>query len=427
MRFDNLADWLRWQETLHPSAIELGLDRVAAVWAGLAGDWPVPPVITIAGTNGKGSCAAMLEAIYAAAGYRTACYTSPHLLRYNERIRIDGEEIGDAELCAAFARVDAARGDTSLTYFEFGTLAALDLFARARPDVAILEVGLGGRLDAVNIIDPDVALITTIGMDHMAWLGDSLEAIAAEKAGILRTGRPAVIGHRQPARAITERAEALGSPLSVLGRDFDWERDGAGWRWRGPRGRAVALPTPAMRGVYQLDNAAAVLMALDRLSGRLPVPVSAQRQGLQRARVPGRFQVIPGAPTWLLDVAHNAPAAEALAQALTSFTCAGRLHAVLGVMRDKDAAAIALPVAARVVSWHLGQAAGERALPAEELRLRLAQAGIGSELTAYPGLEQALAGASAAAAPDDAVLVFGSFTTVEAALRWFGDPNHAHG
>lgn len=422
MRFDNLADWLRWQETLHPSAIELGLDRVAAVWARLDVGWPARPVVTIAGTNGKGSCAAMLEAIYAAAGYRTTCYTSPHLLGYNERIRIDGEAIGDAELCAAFARVDAARGDTSLTYFEFGTLAALDLFARARPDVAILEVGLGGRLDAVNIVDPDVALITTIGWDHMAWLGDSLEAIATEKAGILRAGRPAVIGHREPARAITERAEALGSPLAVLGRDFDWERAGAGWRWLGPDGRRLELPLPAMRGAYQLDNAAAVLMVIERLRERLPMPMSALRLGLQRATVAGRFQVVAGDPAWVLDVAHNAPAAEVLAQTLAAFPCSGRLHAVLGVMRDKDAAAIARPVASRVATWHLGQAPGERALPAAELRVCLTQAGIARPLTAYPTLEAALDGAAAAAAPGDAVLVFGSFTTVEAALRRLADP-----
>lgn len=423
MRFDNLPDWLSWQETLHPSAIELGLERVAGVWARLAAGWPAPPVITIAGTNGKGSCAAMLEAIYAAAGYRTACYTSPHLLRYNERIRIDGAEVGDADLCAAFARVDAARGETSLTYFEFGTLAALDLFARARPDVAILEVGLGGRLDAVNIIDPDVALVTTIGWDHMAWLGDSLEAIAAEKAGILRAGRPAVIGHRDPARSITERAEALGSPLALLGREFDWERGAAGWRWLGPDGRRLGLPLPGMRGAYQLDNAAAVLMVTERLRARLPVPASALRLGLQRARVAGRFQVVPGDPVWLLDVAHNAPAAEVLADNLAAFPCAGRLHAVLGVMRDKDAAAIARPVAPRVASWHLGQAPGERALPAEALRACLIQAGIDLPLTACPTLEAALASAAAAAAPGDAILVFGSFTTVEAALRRLGDPS----
>jgi dihydrofolate synthase/folylpolyglutamate synthase len=427
MRFDNLVDWLDWQETLHPSAIELGLERVAGVWGRLAARWPAPPVITIAGTNGKGSCAAMLEAILLAAGYRTACYTSPHLLRYNERIRIDGAEVGDGELCAAFARVDDARGGTSLTYFEFGTLAALDLFARARPDVAILEVGLGGRLDAVNIIDPDIALITTIGWDHTAWLGDSLEAIAAEKAGILRAGRPAVIGHRQPARAITERAKTLGSPLWVLGRDFDWERDGPGWSWSGPAGRPIPLPFPAMRGAYQFDNAAAVLMVLDRLRDRLHVSVSALREGLQRARVPGRFQVVAGDPTWLLDVAHNAPAAEVLAQTLAAFPCPGRLHAVLGVMRDKDAAAIARPVAPRVATWHLGQAPGERSLPAEALRACLAKAGIGPQLSAYLTLQAALDGAAAASAPGDAILVFGSFTTVEAALRRLEDPRGPSG
>jgi dihydrofolate synthase/folylpolyglutamate synthase len=243
----------------------------------------------------------------------------------------------------------------------------------------------------------------------------------------LRAGRPAVIGHRQPARAIAERAKTLGSPLWVLGRDFDWERDGPGWSWSGPAGRPIPLPFPAMRGAYQFDNAAAVLMVLDRLRDRLPVSVSALREGLQRARVPGRFQVVAGDPTWLLDVAHNAPAAEVLAQTLAAFPCPGRLHAVLGVMRDKDAAAIARPVAPRVATWHLGQAPGERALPAEALRTCLVQAGIGPQLSAYLTLQAALDGAAAASAPGDAILVFGSFTTVEAALRRLEDPRGPSG
>jgi dihydrofolate synthase/folylpolyglutamate synthase len=412
----DLGAWLRWQETLHPSKIDLGLERVAAVWVRLGPERLPFPVVTIAGTNGKGSCAAMLEAIYRAAGYRTACYTSPHLLRYNERIRLDGQNVEDEALCAAFARVDAARGATTLTYFEFGTLAAADLFVRAAPDIAILEVGLGGRLDAVNLFDPDVALITTIGRDHTAWLGESLDEIAREKGGILRAARPAVIGHRAPARTLIERGEDLGSRLLVLGRDFDWERDGAGWRWKGPA-PIVGLPAPALRGAFQYDNAAAAIMAVSCLSDRLPVAVGNLRQGLQRARPPGRFQVLPGEPTWILDVAHNAQAAESLAANLAAFPCHGRLIAVLGMLRDKEPAAVVAPLAERVAAWHLGQAADPRAISAGELRDALAGFARSAEMHAHTTIEVALDEAVRSAGPGDCILAFGSFTTVEAALK----------
>lgn len=418
MRFDNLDAWLRWQETLHPRVIEFGLERVAAVWSRLGPARLRFPVVAIAGTNGKGSCAALLEAVYRAAGYRTGCYTSPHLLRYNERIRLDGREVEDAALCAAFARVDAARRDTSLTYFEFGTLAALDLFALAEPDLAILEVGLGGRLDAVNLIDADVALVTTIGRDHTAWLGETPAEIAFEKAGIFRPGRSAVVGHRAPSPALLERAAGLGTRLHILGRDFDWEHAGAGWRWRGPGLSPGLLPAPALRGEFQYDNAAAVLMTVSCLGAHLP-PVSAGhlQQGLQGVRIAGRFQVLPGEVTWILDVAHNAQAAESLAASLAAFRCPGRVHAVLGVLRDKEPAAIAAPLAAAVASWHLGQAQDPRALAATDLRAALGGVDLGADVHLYVSLEEALAGAAATAGCGDCVLAFGSFTTVAAALR----------
>lgn len=321
MRFDDLQGWLSWQETLHPTSIDLGLERVAAVWARLCPE-PVPfAVITIAGTNGKGSCATMLESIYRAAGIRTGCYTSPHLLRYNERIRLDGKALADAALCAAFERVDEARGESTLTYFEIGTLAALDLFVRSAPELVILEVGLGGRLDAVNILDPDVAVVTTIGLDHTAWLGETLDEIAAEKAGIFRHGRPAVVGHRAPSSSLIERAHRLGCDLLVLGRDFDWQEEGRTWRWTGPERSWSGLPAPALRGTFQRDNAATVLMAVSRLDHLLPVSGDGLRSGLRRASLAGRFQVIPGEVTWILDVAHNAQAAQSLAESLRSFQC----------------------------------------------------------------------------------------------------------
>jgi len=419
MRFDDLQGWLRWQQTLHPTAIELGLERVTAVWSQLHRGPVSFPVISIAGTNGKGSCATMLESIYRAAGYRTACYTSPHLLRYNERIRLDGWEIDEAALCAAFERVDRARGDSTLTFFEFGTLAALDLFVAAAPDVAILEVGLGGRLDAVNILDPDVSVVTTIGLDHTDWLGDSLEEIAAEKAGIFRPGRPAVVGHRLPYRTLIERSDRLGCDLLVLGRDFDWAHEGPGWRWRGPGREWLGLPEPQLRGTFQRDNASAALMAISCLNPRLPVAVEHLRIGLRRARLDGRFQVVHGAvATWILDVAHNAQAAEALAANLRAFGCIGHLYAVLGVLKDRDPKAIAGPLVGQVEGWYLGQSADPRALPAAHLSREMAGIETDRDLACFEDITEALQAAEERAGEDDCILVLGSFTTVEAALRW---------
>jgi len=417
MRFDDLQSWLSWLETLHSSGVELGLERIAAVWSRLQRDPVACPVITIAGTNGKGSCATMLESIYRAAGYRTACYTSPHLLRYNERIRLDGLAIRDAALCAAFERVDRARGASILSYFEFGTLAALDLFVRAQPDVAILEVGLGGRLDAVNILDPDVAVMTTIGMDHTAWLGDTLDQIAAEKAGIFRPHRPAIVGHRTPSRALLERSETFDCNLFVLGRDFDWEDAGPTWRWSGPELVWAGLPAPALRGIFQRDNAATVLMAVACLNPRLPVVPPHLGLGLQQAHLPGRFQIVPGAVTWLLDVAHNAQAAATLAVNLRAFDCPGRVHAVFGVLQDKDPRAIAEPLAGQVDAWYLGQSTDPRALPTADLRAELEGLAADQDLHGCGGITEALRIAVEKAWTGDCILAFGSFTTVEAALR----------
>lgn len=417
MQFDDLSGWLRWQETLHPSSIDLGLERVEAAWARLRAAHIPFPIITVAGTNGKGSCAAMLEAVYRAAGYRTACYSSPHLLSYNERIRLDGKAVDSVALCAAFERVDAARGKATLTYFEFGTLAALDLFVRFAPDLAILEVGLGGRLDAVNILDPDVSVVTTIARDHTAWLGETLDEIAAEKAGIFRAGHPAVVGHRAPSPALVGRAEELGCGLFALGRDFDWETEGGGWRWRGPGGVRLDLPRLALRGEFQLDNAATALMAVFCLQARLPVSDQDLRLGLQRARIEGRFQVLPGDVTWILDVAHNAQAAQALAANLRAFGCRGRVHGVLGILADKDPRAIAGPMADLIDFWYLGQARDPRALPSADLRVALEDFLVEAESREHSGIEDALKAAAAAARPGDCILAFGSFTTVEAALQ----------
>jgi dihydrofolate synthase/folylpolyglutamate synthase len=424
-RHPNLGAWLRWQETLNPRTIDLGLERVRRVWDRL-GPRTLPfPVITVGGTNGKGSCVAVLDAVYRAAGYRTACYTSPHLLRYTERIQRDGEEVGEEVLCDAFDRVDRARADVPLTFFEFGTLAALDLFLRWAPDLAILEVGLGGRLDAVNLIDPDVALVTTIARDHMAWLGDTVDAIALEKAGIFRAGRPAVIGTRTPPVALRQRAQEVGALVHQLGREFDARPSAAGWHWQATGEAPLAMPLPALRGPFQLDNAAAALMAVAALLPRLPVPVNAMRQGLQRVRLSGRFQVLPGDPTLLLDVAHNGQAAESLAANLRAYPCPGQRRAVFGVLRDKAVGEILAPLVPLFAAWDLGQADDPRALPVADLeaavRAAVGRGGADSApVFSHGSIAAALEGARGRAHAGDCIVVFGSFTTVEAALRGAG-------
>lgn len=417
MRFDDLDAWLRWQAQLNPQGIVLGLERVAAVWKRL-GPAVLPfPLITVGGTNGKGSCVAMCEAICRAAGYRTAAYSSPHLLRYNERVRLDAEEASDALLCDAFERVDQARGDTVLTYFEFGTLAALDIFVRAQPDIAILEVGLGGRLDAVNLWDADVSVVTSIGLDHTAWLGDTRDQIAYEKAGIFRPGRPAVIGQRDaPARLRTE-AEQRGSLPLQLGREIDQEVAPSGWTWIGPAGERLSLPAPAMRGPFQYDNAASAITALRTLRERLPIPIAAIRAGLQRARLPGRFHVFPGASTWIFDVAHNGEAAQCLAANLRALTCRGRTRAILAVLSDKSPEAIVQPLLPFVDDWYLTQSDDPRALSVEKLSARLAPLLPTEPALVSTDFDAVLGAVAAACAPDDCVLVVGSFATVAAGLR----------
>jgi dihydrofolate synthase/folylpolyglutamate synthase len=416
--FSSLAAWLDWQERLHPVPMALGLDRIGEVWRRL---WPAglgAPVISVGGTNGKGSSVAMLEAILGAAGYRVGCYSSPHLLRYNERVRLQGREAEDEALCSAFERVEGARAGISLTYFEFGTLAALDLFARACLDVVVLEVGLGGRLDAVNIVDADVAIVTTIAFDHTEWLGDSLDRIAEEKAGIFRSGRPAVIGSALP--RLTARANEIGAHVLQLERDYGWREAPQGWTWWGPRRRREALPWPRLRGRHQLDNAAAVLMALDCLSDRLPVAQQAVRQGLATASLPGRFQVLPGAPTLVFDVAHNPQGAQSLAANLCQLMGEGRLHGVCGLLADKDAEGLVRPLTETVDAWYLARPDSPRGMSAERLAQRFLGAGVERPLRVLPSVADAVDAARAQASPEDKVLVFGSFVTVGEAMRHLG-------
>lgn len=416
-----LEDWLAWQSTLNPRRMDLGLDRVSRVWSRLAQGPLGFPVITVGGTNGKGSCVALIEAMAEAGGYRTACYSSPHLLRYNERVRISSVPVEDAALCGAFERIEQMRGDIPLTYFEFGTLAALHLFAEAGPDLAVLEVGLGGRLDAVNLIDADVSVVTSVGHDHQDWLGESLEAIAVEKAGIFRPNRPAIIGQPDAPERLRQEAERLGAEVMQVGREIGVAPEpGGGWTWIGPGGEHLVLPAPAMRGRVQYHNAAAAIAALRCLRECLPLPVNAMRSGLSRTRLPGRFQVIPGDITWILDVAHNREAAQVLAANLGSFNCPGRRRAVLAVLADKDPEAITAPLAPLIGAWYLSQSSDPRALPAERLAERLSGVLGDAERRVVPDLPGALEVALTQSAPGDHLLVFGSFTTVEAALRRVG-------
>lgn len=419
MRFASLDAWLAWMAQPGGKAIELGLERVAEVWQRLGPPTLDGAVITVAGTNGKGSSVAFAEAILHAAGYSTGCYTSPHLLRYNERIRLDGRPVADEPICAAFERVDQARGEVRLTYFEFGTLAALCIFADAAPDALVLEVGLGGRLDAVNLIDPDVALISGIGLDHQDWLGPDLESIGREKAGIMRAGRPAVYAGRSMPRSIGAHAATIGAHLLVAGKDYRIERRGAEWDLHGPGRSRHALPLPGMRGPIQVDNAAGVLVALDCLGARLPLAQQAVRAGLLEARVRGRFEVHPGAPTWVLDVAHNPQAAEVLADTLGGLFRRGRRIAVCAMLADKDAEGVAEALAGRFDRWVIaGLDDANRGQSAAQLAARM-QARLGTvPVSRAETLAEALALAAADAAADDQVVVFGSFITVGAAIDW---------
>ncbi|QIK36835.1 bifunctional tetrahydrofolate synthase/dihydrofolate synthase [Caldichromatium japonicum] len=415
-----LDHWLAWLVGLHPRRIALGLERIRAVWSRLGAPRPSCPVITVGGTNGKGSTVAMIEAIARAAGYRCGAYTSPHLLHYNERMRIEGQPVSDEALCAAFARIEAVRGEIPLTYFEFGTLAALDLFARAGLDLVVLEVGLGGRLDAVNLIDAEVAVVTTIGLDHTEWLGETLDAIAREKAGIFRPGRPAIIGQRDAPETLRLEAERIGAISYQLGREFDWSQSAAGWRWEPRFGDEKttsldSLPYPAVCGPFQLDNASAAIAALMRLP--LSFPAAAIEAGLRGVSLSGRFQVLNAPVTWVLDVAHNAESASALAANLRELPCSGRLHAVFAVLNDKPAERMAAPLARLIDRWYLTQTGDERALSAKDLAARLAGLLGEGRYQVFGDIALAIDRAAAEAQTGDGLVIFGSFTTVAAALR----------
>ncbi|WP_243040835.1 bifunctional tetrahydrofolate synthase/dihydrofolate synthase [Dyella sedimenti] len=418
-----LDEWLAYQERVNVRSIELGLDRVRAVWQRMGAPVPARRAITVGGTNGKGSTVAMLEAMLAAGGQRVGCYTSPHLLHYRERVRIDGAEASAPALVASFERIEAARGEIPLTYFEFGTLAALDLFARAGLDVAVLEVGLGGRLDAVNIIDADVAVITTVDLDHLDWLGPDRDSIGVEKAGIARAGRPAIVGEDDPPAGLLEALRRIGADTQRAGLDFGVERlPAGGWRWWHRDGTVLALPDPALAAPVQYANAASAVAALHALRA-VDAPLAgidlgqAATAGLRRAKASARLQSLGGDPALVVDVGHNPQAARALAEWLDTRPH-GRVHAVYGALSDKDVGGVIRALGTRIDHWHLAALDRDtpRGLPAEalagQLRLVLPQA----RYDAHASVGEALAAARAAARPGECMLAFGSFFVASAVL-----------
>ncbi|MGC2459040.1 MAG: folylpolyglutamate synthase/dihydrofolate synthase family protein [Gallionellaceae bacterium] len=468
---DTLSDWLSYLETLHPKTIALGLERVAQVKQRLQLR-PDFPIITVGGTNGKGSVCAMLESMLHAAGYRVGCYTSPHLLEYNERVRIAKEQASDAELCAAFEKVERARRqqitefnpdnppapmspppcrgraregveaqyshrfypppdlppargkelsdesvEVPLTYFEFGTLAAIQCFIEHKVEVAILEVGLGGRLDAVNVFDSDCAVVASVDIDHTEYLGDTREQIAFEKAGIFRAGKVAIFGDRDMPAAIATEAHRIGAELWQLGNQFRYAASSQQWDFHGMNGARNALPYPALRGAYQLNNAAAALAALDVLKDKLPVSMEAVRRGLAEVSLPGRFQVLPGRPQIILDVAHNPHAARCLAQNLAGLPPCHKTFAVFAMLKDKDMAGVARALKEQVDVWLVAGIDAPRGASADELARVLRTEAVQGEIMVFPSAQEAMHHACNVAAENDRIAAFGSFYTVADVMR----------
>ena len=426
-----LADWLARLETMHPKAIDMGLDRVRQVKDAMALEFACP-VIIVGGTNGKGSTCAMLEAILLRAGYRVGLYTSPHLLHFNERMRINGQSASDAELVAAFDKLDALRADVSLSYFEFTTLAAMQLFADARLDAVIFEVGLGGRLDAVNVLDADVAIVTSVDIDHTEYLGDTREKIGFEKAGIFRAGKTAICGDPVPPASLVEYAEKIGADLWLFNRDFNYSGDKQQWNFSGRGRRRNSLAYPSLRGANQLLNASGVLAALEALRLRLPVGAQEVRTGLALVDLPGRFQVLPGKPTIILDVAHNPHAAATLAQNLDNMGFHPYTYAVFGAMQDKDIDGVIAQLQGRIDHWCVTDLPLPRAATAADIKHKL--------LAAYAGLPpvaetersiqtfatpaDAFANAMSRAGENDRITVFGSFLTVAGVMEFRNSEHH---
>ncbi|MFK5947209.1 MAG: bifunctional tetrahydrofolate synthase/dihydrofolate synthase [Methylococcales bacterium] len=414
-RFDSLFDWLSWQESFHPRSIDLGLERAATVFKLLNPDGIKPPAIIVGGTNGKGSCIAYLEAIYRAQGYKVGAYTSPHILNYNERICINGEPVSDSVICQAFERIDAVRNDVSLSYFEFGTLAALDIFSRSELDVQLLEVGLGGRLDAVNIIDADVSIVTNISVDHIDWLGETTEAIGFEKAGIFRKNKAAIIGDINPPKSLAQQANKIHAQLLRMGQEFDFQPLGDSWEWEcfsnKPK-KYSQLPNPALKGEHQYRNASAVLMAVTEMDELLPVSEQSIYYGLEHIELQGRFQIIKGKIPVLLDVAHNPQAVTALLKYLESDFPEQKIHAVFAMMKDKDIVGVINIIKPVITDWFLSPLSNPRAAHESLMQTHFQACQLTDVNVGFKDFSEAFNAAEKTAKQGDLIVVFGSFFLV---------------
>jgi dihydrofolate synthase / folylpolyglutamate synthase len=411
-----LNDWLAYIEALHPKDIEMGLARVEEVSQRLNLDIHFP-IITVAGTNGKGSTCAMLEHIYHAAGYRVGTYSSPHFLRYSERVRVACQEITDVDLIAAFRAVEKARRDTQLTYFEYGTLAAMWHFSQAGLDVLILEVGLGGRLDAVNVFEPSCAIVTSVDLDHMEFLGDTRESIGAEKAGIFRAHKPAICGDQHPPQSLIDYAEKIGADLRLIQRDFDFERLPTAWNYQGKYMQLASLPMPALKGDFQLENAACVLTAVESLQAKLPVNVEAIPQGLRSVTLRGRFQTVVRHPEVVLDVAHNPHAAKSLATNLQNTDSAGKTIAVFAMLGDKDIAGVVQALSKQLDVWYLAEINHPRGCAVGQIAKLVLQQLPQAKIQTFKTVTEAYHQACIDADENDRIVALGSFFTVAEVMR----------
>ncbi|MFK7816972.1 MAG: bifunctional tetrahydrofolate synthase/dihydrofolate synthase [Gammaproteobacteria bacterium] len=418
MRFEHLKEWLDWQETLHSKKIELGLERIAEVASAMGVDKPAYNTIVVAGTNGKGSIVSTLESIYHHAGYRVGAYTSPHLLQYNERIRVNYKNIDDDSLCNAFNKVDEARGNTSLSYFEFGTLAAMQIFNASELDIAIYEVGLGGRLDAVNILDSDVAIISSIGIDHIQWLGATRELIGFEKAGVFRADHSAICGDSDPPDSLIQHAKKLGTELLFINQDYSFEiNNDETWSFHSENLDWDNLPLPNLHGEVQIGNAATALMGLGQIDEKLPVTRESVERGLTNINLPGRFQRIQSTCEIILDVAHNLDSANVLATNLRGLKPATKTIAVFAVLSDKDVCGIIEAVGGLFDEWHISQLASERTLDKESLKKQLDNCCYDCDIYTHSSIAEAYNTAKSAASESMRIVVFGSFLTVAEVLN----------
>lgn len=409
-----LAQWLVYIEALHPKSIAMGLDRVRDVANRLTLN-PDFPIITIAGTNGKGSTCAMLESIYRRAGYRAGSYASPHLVRYNERVRINQEAISDDDLCDAFSAVENARGEITLTYFEIGTLAAVWYFVKSGIDVAILEVGMGGRLDAVNVFEPTCSILTSIDLDHMEYLGDTREAIGSEKAGIFRANKLAICGDDNSPKTVTDYALDIGANLQLIGRDFKVSKTPSGWEYDAEQGK-LSLPPLALKGDFQLNNAACAICAVQNLNSVLPVADETIGESLKDVVLVGRFHQLQDTPLVIADVAHNPQAAKSLAENLQNNTCKGRTLGVFAMLADKDVDGVVNALIPHISNWYLADINSARGAKAKDLAVYLqdqSQKGLTAE---FDNVAAALLAACKEAGKNDRIIVFGSFYTVADAI-----------